>query len=230
MQDQETPVAPSVSGMFAMPANTAERPAVPPSPHMAAHHHPGEQRLPVESPEFSRPSFTPPEPPRPQTVDVTFGGRPADQPQPVVKVLSVRGVEYGLMTLMVWFYSAALIWILLAIVNARASFDMLAAPLALLITALPVFAFLFVRLRRAELADPALRFEPSKRRFSQVTQFVTFLICFFNIVTFVGGLISTIGGKDASLDKSFLNMLVILVVAGGVFAYYWFDEHRLIKR
>jgi hypothetical protein len=150
---------------------------------------------------------------------------------PVVKVYSVRGVEYGLMTFMVWFGAAAIVWCLLALVNNQSSFDVLAMPVALLLTTLPVFGYLFTRLRKAELANPALRYEPSKRRFSQLSMFVSFFICFFNIVSFVYLLLSsTTEDSYSSIGKSALNLLVILAVVGGIFAYYWVDEHRLTRR
>ena len=150
---------------------------------------------------------------------------------PVVKVLSVRGVEYGLMTFMVWFGSAALLWCALAIIEGQAGFDVLAFPVALLIAVLPVFGYLFIRLRRAELANPKLRFEPSKRRFSQITQFVSFFVVFFSFVSFVYDLLSKAGGSDddTSLGKSALYLLVFTVIYGGIFAYYWLDEHRGLK-
>jgi hypothetical protein len=146
---------------------------------------------------------------------------------PVVKVYSVRGVEYGLMTFMVHAGAAGLIWCLLALVNGEAGFDSLAFPVAVLLSALPVFGYLFLRLRKAELADPKLRFEPSKRRWSQLTQFITFFACFFNLVGFIYTLVSKMGGDDSgSLAKSFGSFDVVLVVAGGVIAYYCMDEHR----
>lgn len=157
--------------------------------------------------------------------------RPAEPSVPVVKVLSVRGVEYGLMTFMVWFGAASIIWCLLALVNGSAGFDNLAFPVSLLLTALPVFGFLFIRLRKAELANPALRTEPSKRRFSQLTQFLAFFASFVSVLTYVYILISAASGSEGtSLVKSGLSSLVVLVVAGGVFTYYWFDEHRTVKR
>lgn len=154
-----------------------------------------------------------------------------DKPVAVVKVLSVKGVEYAMMTLALWFGASAISWILLAIINSYSGFSVLAFPVSLLLVSLPIFAFLFLRLRKAELANPTLRFDPSKRRLSQITQIFTFITCVFNITFFVYTIMTKIGGKNStSLLKEFLSLLVILVIAGGILTYYWFDEHRLIRR
>ena len=156
--------------------------------------------------------------------------RPGDAPMPVVKVLSVRGVEYLMMTLALWFGAASLIWSLVSVVNEQTGLSYLAFPIATLVVCVPIFAFFFLRLRKQELVNPALRFEPSKRRMSQITQVLAFLTCLFNIITFVYLIISKIGGdSEASLVKAFLSLLMVLAVAGGILAYYWFDEHRMSR-
>lgn len=154
----------------------------------------------------------------------------SDQPVPVVKVLSVRGVEYAMMTIALWIGAGAMIWALLVLINGLSSFAALAMPISLLLVSVPVFSVLFVRLKRAELINPDLRYEASKRRMSQITQVAAFLVCVFNtIVTVYAILISFSGGSGPSVGKSLLNLLVVVTVAGGILAYYWFDEHRLIN-
>lgn len=158
---------------------------------------------------------------------------PDDRPVPVVRVLSMRGVEYGMMTFMLWFGAAALIWILVSLVQggSSASFASQSFPLATLLVSLPVFAFFFLRLRRAELANPSLRYEASKRRFSQLTQFVAFFTCFFNIVALVYTLVGIAGGSEVnSVGKTVGSTAIVLAVAGGILAYYWADEHRTTRR
>jgi len=157
---------------------------------------------------------------------------PSDQPVPVVHTLSVRGVEYTMMTISLWLIAGALIWALLALLNDFRTFDVLSYPIALLLVCLPIFAFFFSRLKKSELANPDLRFDPSKRRLSQFTQIIAFVACLFNVVAFVYWVLRSFSGdySFSSLGKSFLNLLVVLVVAGGVLAYYWFDEHRLVNR
>lgn len=88
----------------------------------------------------------------------------SDQPVPVVKVLSVRGVEYAMMTIALWIGAGAMIWALLVLINGLSSFAALAMPISLLLVSVPVFSVLFVRLKRAELINPDLRYEASKRR------------------------------------------------------------------
>lgn len=148
-------------------------------------------------------------------------------PVPVVRVLSTRGVEYLMFTIMLWACAIDLGWILLALINGGADFEVLSFPIASLLVALPIFGYLLVRLKSAEFANPALRLEPSKRRLTQITQVVAFLICFFNLVAFIYLIMIKISGQfDFPLWKMALNVLVVLGIAGGILAYYWFDEHK----
>lgn len=152
------------------------------------------------------------------------------EPVAVIRVLSVRGVEYAMMTIALWFAASGLAWVLLNVLNGSGNFNFLVVPLSVLITSLPFFAFLFIRLKRAEMANPALRLEPSKRRLSQLTQIVAFLALLINITVFVYNILKKINHTSGqSIGKSALNLLVILVIAGGILVYYWFDEHR-VKR
>lgn len=148
-------------------------------------------------------------------------------PVPVVRVLSVRGVEYAMMTIALWFAASGLAWVALNALNGSGNFNFLVVPLSILITSLPIFAILFIRLKRAELANPTLRHEPSKRRLTQITQIVAFLAVLINITVFVYNILKKINHtSNQSIGKSALNLLVILVIAGGILLYYWLDEHR----
>lgn len=151
---------------------------------------------------------------------------------PVVKVLSVRGVEYAMMSFALWIGAASLIWLLDAIIMGSTTFMELSYPVSALIISLPVFALFFLRLKKAERADRSLRFEPSKRRFSQITQFVAFLASFFSVITFVYTLVNTVGGdvSGKSLLKTAGTTAVTLVIAGGILLYYWRDEHSAAKK
>lgn len=150
-----------------------------------------------------------------------------DLPVAVVQALSVRGVEYTMMTLALLINAGALIWSLLSVVNGGTSFSLLAFPIALLIVCGPVFAFFFLRLRKSELTNPALRFDASKRRLSQFTQIIAFATCLFNTIGFVYLVLQKIsGGAAPSIVKSIINLGVVLAIAGGILVYYWFDEHR----
>lgn len=173
-------------------------------------------------------SPSPPLPPSQPPVSETRLSAPvSDEPVPVVRVLSVRGVEYAMMTITLWFAATGLIWVVLNIINGSGNFNFLVVPLSVLITSLPIFTLLFIRLKRAELANPSLRLEPSKRRLSQMTQVLAFLACLINITVFVYSVLQKINGTAGySIGKSALSLLIVLAVAGGILVYYWFDEHQ----
>lgn len=154
----------------------------------------------------------------------------SDQPTPVVKVLSVRGVEYLFMSIFLWLSAGSFVGLVLSLINGQTGFSALAFPLSMLLVCLPGFALLFLRLKRAELNDPSLRLDASKRRLTQITQVLAFLTCLINIITFMYLILQKIGGEgDLAFGKVVVNVLVILVVAGGILAYYWNDEHRRRK-
>jgi uncharacterized Tic20 family protein len=149
----------------------------------------------------------------------------------VVKTLSTRGLEYLFMSIALWFAATGLAWALLLLVNGQTKAQLLAFPATSLVVCGPLFAWFFIRLKKAEIANPALRFDASKRRTSQITQTIAYLASLLNIITFVYLVIaSTSGSNSISIGKSVLNLLVILVVAGGILAYYWVDEHRSFSK
>ncbi len=148
-------------------------------------------------------------------------------PQPVVQVLSPRGVEYVFLTIALITGAIGLISGLIELVNGKASFNALAFPAAVLLVAVPVFAWLFLRLKKAELANPSLALDASKRRSTQLIQILSFLTSFFTLISFVATIFAKMSGNyKGSMVKVVLDVLVILVVAGGILAYYWRDERR----
>ncbi|MBI2592416.1 hypothetical protein HYW36_02990 [Candidatus Saccharibacteria bacterium] len=199
----------------------------PPTPTMP----PQPLHQPVAYPQPWQPAAPLPAPPSPQSpapVATKLSGPAPDEPVAVIRVLSVRGVEYAMMTIALWFAATGLVWVVLNVVNDSANFNFLVVPLSVLITSVPIFTLLFIRLKRAELANPSLRLEPSKRRLSQLTQILAFLACLINITVFVYSVLQKINGTTGySIGKSILSLLVVLVVAGGTLTYYWFDEHRI---
>lgn len=149
------------------------------------------------------------------------------RPVPVVRVLSPRGVEYVMLTIALFFAAGSLIGALLALVNGETDFSTLSFPTATLLVSVPVFAFFFLRLKRAELANPELKLDQSKRRSTQFTQIAAFFICFATLIGVIAELFSVLGGSsETSISKILLNGLVVIAVAGAVLAYYWQDEHR----
>lgn len=194
-----------------------------PEPHAPV---PLEPELPPRPPEHNsflhrsvHPESTPPETPA--------ATKPAPvEPQPVVHVLSPRGVEYVFLTIALFTAAIGLGSVLISLVNGEYGFDILAFPVATLLVSVPIFAWLFLRLKKAELVDPQLRRDPSKRRSTQFTQIVAFLVFFFTLIGFLTLLFMKMAGQyDASAVKLVLNTLVILLISGGLLFYYWRDEH-----
>jgi hypothetical protein len=154
----------------------------------------------------------------------------SDLPVAVVKVLSVRGVEYGMMTIALWIGASTLAWIALNMLNGSKGFSYVVVPTSALVVCVPIFGLLFMRLKRAELANPSLRLDPSKRRWSQITQMLAYLACLINLIFFVYTVLQHFSAdKPKPITKALINLVVILVIAGGILRYYWVDEHRSRK-
>lgn len=146
---------------------------------------------------------------------------------PVVRVLSPMGVEYVFLTVTLFIGAGSLMGTLLLLVNGATEFSALSFPVAALIVCVPLFAFLFLRLKKMEVRDPSLRFDASKRRSTQFTQIVAFIVSIFTLIGLVFTLFAKMGGDSTvSIGKALLDTLCVLVVAGGVLAYYWLDEHK----
>jgi hypothetical protein len=202
-------------------------------PESEHHSEPAPHHQPMHVPVSHEPSFmhTPSHAPTPPAEEESAMMSPASgQSVPVVKVLSVRGVEYFMMTIALWVTASALAWILLNVINGSAGFDFIVVPTSALIICLPIFAFLFLRLKKAEMANPALKMESSKRRLSQWTQIVAFLAVIINCITFVYEILQKLGNDSKiSLPKAFASLVVILVIAGGLLLYYWREEHNTLR-
>lgn len=180
-------------------------------------------------PEYQPAPVTSSTPPPPAPITETPANPPSGglAPQPVVQVLSPRGVEYVFLTVALLTGAVGLVAALISLVNGETSFSVLAFPVSVLLVAVPVFAWLFLRLKKAELADPSLRLDASKRRSTQLIQVLSFLTVFFTLIGLIATVLSKLSGDyDGSLVKVCLNVLVLLVVAGGILFYYWQDEHK----
>jgi preprotein translocase subunit SecY len=91
---------------------------------------------------------------------------------------------------------------------------------------------MFLRLKRAELADPSLKKDASRKRMSHLTQFLAFIFGVGYIVYFIFGLMNgttSSYGEVNSVAESFMHMLITLGIAGSIFAYLWHDEHMATK-
>jgi len=188
------------------PANDQINPDFAPAPHAGP-----------QPPEFHH------EAPEPHELKAS----PAGDSVPVVRVLSARGIEYGMMTICLWLAVVTLGWVALNLINGSRGFNYLVVPTSVLIVTVPVFGLLFLRLKKAELANPALKKDPSKRRWSQTTQFVAFIACLANLIFFIYTALEHLSGNNTpSLVKAAINLVVVLVIAGGILTYYWADEHK----
>ncbi|HSW99267.1 MAG TPA: hypothetical protein VLF71_05540 [Candidatus Saccharimonadales bacterium] len=148
------------------------------------------------------------------------------RPVPVVKVLSPVGVEYVFLTITLLIGGSALAGTLLALCNGGFNFAALAFPAATLLVTVPLFALIFLHLKRLELRMPELKLDPSKRRSTQATQIITFVVCLFTVIGFFAAAFAAMGGGiGTSIGKMALDALSVLVVAGGILFYYWRDEH-----
>ena len=183
--------------------------------------------------------FVPPPPPPPAGNLATTGwtaGSP-QQPIAVVSQRTTRGLEYVIMFLALGVTATSLGEVLHSLVDDSfgntSSYDGLVSyATSALIVSLPIFVILFLRLKRAELADPSIRRDSSRRHAVQLTLIVAFLWGLFRLVTYIYSLLN--GGSTSFLDASgtslpvanLLHMLITVVIAGGIFSYYWADEHR----
>lgn len=148
-------------------------------------------------------------------------------PMPVVKVLSPRGVEYVFLSIALYFGAGGLISVLIAFINGSVDFTSLSPSVSVLLVSLPIFSWLFLRLKKAELLDATLALDASKRRSTQLIQIIAFLTCFLTLIGFIAMIFSKLGGDyTSSILKLSLDVLVILLVAGGILYYYWRDEHK----
>ncbi len=178
----------------------------------------------------------PPPPPAPAG---SLAGQAGGGPVAVIQQRTTRGLEYIIMFLALAVTAISLGVLLHSFVDASFgaadsdnSWSSYAS--AALIVALPIFSFLFLRLKRAELAQPGLRLDPSRRHAVQLTLIVTFLWGLLRLVTYTYSLLNT--GVDASLGSNvtsplanFMHLVVTVGIAGGIFAYYWLDEHKKDK-
>ncbi len=205
---------------------------------------PSDQALLPPNDNFSVPQPQSPQTPLPPPPTTSFDSPPvppiAPMPQnsslettaplAVVRVLSPRGVEYVFMTIALFVGVGGLISALISFVNGKFDFGVLEFPTAVLLVSVPTFAWLFLRLKKAELANPSLRLEPSKRRSTQFIQITNFIICFFTLIGIIVGIFAKMSGQyngsGGSLFKLILDGLIIILVLGSILAYYWRDERR----
>lgn len=151
------------------------------------------------------------------------------QPISVVENLSTRGLEYNIMFLALTIAALALGSILQIAVTQAFSADSdwsgfyTYAGSALIVSA-PIFIILFWRLKTAELRDPKIRLDSSRKKGVQSMLVISFLVGVGNIIGYVFGILN----GDSQISENTAHLLVTLLIAGGIFTYYWIDEHRKV--
>ena len=193
-----------------------------PMPHHAAHSanpHPHAHTAAAHKPQHN---------PKPAASPISGSLRPV----PTVKMFSTRGMEYAMMSLALWIVAVSLAWILMNLVNDSRSFNFLVVPTSALVVSLPIYAAFFIRLKRAEINNPKLRFDPSRRRWLQLTQFLAYIVCLVNLIILVYELLLRYGTDRTnlpSLGRVVADAGVVLLISFVLLAYYWVDEHRLTQ-
>lgn len=172
----------------------------------------------------------------------SISARQPNEPISVVQNLSTRGFEYSIMFVSLLATAFSIGAILHAFVSnlfaeqattsdpyySSSSDGVYSFAATVLLVTLPIFIVLFLRLKKAELADPSLKKDPSRKRMSHFTQFLAFLVGIGYIVAFFYGLINGTaadGSGGPGVGESFLQMLITLIIAGSIFGYLWKDEH-----
>jgi hypothetical protein len=151
----------------------------------------------------------------------------APEPIAVVRVLSPVGLQYVFLTICLFAGAVAMIAVLIALVNGKTDFAVLAFPAAVLLVTVPIFAGLFLHLKQLELDHPELRRDPSKRRSTHFTQIIAFIVLLLTLIGLIFDIFENLGGQGGlSVGKALLDALCIVLVSGGILAYYWHDEHK----
>ena len=165
--------------------------------------------------------------PNPPILPATAGN--GQESLAVVKTLSKRGLEYLLATILLWSLALSLTAVLIFLIYGKNYFSVMSIAASISLVSLPFFIYLTLRLKKAEIADPTLRTESSRRRLAQFSQILSFSICFINSITFLDHLFQLIGGgTDEQITQATLSYLSVMLVSGGIFAYYWLSS-RLSK-
>ena len=160
-----------------------------------------------------------------------------EHPIAVVHNLSVLGFEYSIMFISMigsaFSLAALLLTYLSDLFSSGSTYDdgsgSTAFFVTLMIVVFPIFVGLFIRLKKAELNNPSIRLDPSRRRWIQFTQLIAFLFGIGFIVSFIYRLlVPSYGSYDTNphLGEQLLRTVIVLGIAGSIFLYYWFDEHR----
>jgi hypothetical protein len=157
------------------------------------------------------------------------------RPIAVVHNLSVRGFEYSIMFISLIASAFSFGVILLSLIGQLFNNPDIGTSsdsgttsffITLLIVVFPIFVLLFLRLKKAEISDPQVRLDPSRRKWLQFTQLVSFLVGIGFIVAFVYQLFNYSSNNNPNVLQQLIDTLVVIAIAGSIFTYYWLDEHK----
>lgn len=182
----------------------------------------------------------PPPPPTSDSETMAASGLSRSQrnePIAVIQQRTTRGLEYIIMFLAMGVTAISLGALLHSLVDSGYGYSggssdgFMAFASSALIVALPIFAVLFLRLKKAEATETGIRHDPSRRHAVQLTLIVAFLWGLYRLVTYIYSLINGraenfMGSNISDPLGNLLHTLITVGIAGGIFAYYWADEHR----
>lgn len=154
-------------------------------------------------------------------------------PVAVVENLSTRGIEYKIMFFALWISAIAFGGLVHDMIDALTQAEnyphvggLIAA--TAIIVCFPIFAYLFLRLKKAEIIEPEIRKDQSRRKAVQSTLIFSFIIGVINVIAMVYIMMS--GGEaigdEVDTVALFMHTLVTVAICGGIFMYYWKDLHR----
>lgn len=169
-----------------------------------------------------------PVPPPPPTSSQMPSVGSIGQPINVVHTSTTRGFEYIIMFIALWIAAVCFGGMLHNVVSSWFGGSGDAAStiyVSGLVVSLPIFAFLFIRTKKVELKDQTILKDPSRRRAMHFTMTLAFLAGVGHIAFYVYTLLGGGGDYGSGGFENLAHMLVTVLIAGGIFFYYWHDEH-----
>jgi hypothetical protein len=161
----------------------------------------------------------------------------ADKFVKVVPYRSTAGLEYLILFISLWVAAMSLAAVLHGIVDMTFgkgdSFyeGVNSFATAALIVSLPIFSFLFLRLKKQEMVNPDIRRDVNRKNAVQLTLVVTFLIGLGKTIFYIYQLLN-IGNSDVSgvgvFASELLHTIITVGISGLIFVYYWIDDHKKV--
>ena len=175
----------------------------------------------------------PPPPPPPPSRNADAPPAKSSEPVRVVAYRSTAGLEYLILFLSLWIAAMALAAVLHGLVDTSFSRsdsfyeNVNTFASAALVVSLPIFAGLFLNLKRKELRDPDIRRDVNRKNAVQLTLLVTFLIGIGKTIFYVYQLMNVgSAGSDYNFFAELLHTIITVGISGAIFVYYWRDDHK----